>query len=212
MLSLAGYELEILGDTPDQLAILAAALQNGVAKGIQALGNLRSLVYSERVEGFGQEKPYYLALHCAPKGCGRLVSGQCHLRPRNISRRDLKNPSQRLSAPGGFPAIRAGAAEAAKDRDRTEFVPAGFPKPITVARSRSHSDGLQGNAAGPRGPKFDPEKAKARLRRREWPHRQVECRRESTTRSLRRSLSSHREPTSSAHGTEEQMSSLRDIN
>ena len=57
-----GYDLEILGDTPDQLTLLKTALQN-----LQPLPEFSATEifdlsrYSERVQGFGVEKPYYSA-------------------------------------------------------------------------------------------------------------------------------------------------------
>lgn len=55
-----GYDLEILGDTPDQLALLEAALQELLAPppiNIEELFDLSR--YSESVAGFGIDKPYY---------------------------------------------------------------------------------------------------------------------------------------------------------
>lgn len=55
-----GYELEILGDTSDQANILRAALAElSSPKGWRASEILDLKRYSERVESFGVEKPYY---------------------------------------------------------------------------------------------------------------------------------------------------------
>jgi superfamily II DNA or RNA helicase len=55
-----GYDLEILGDTPDQAELLRAALADiSAPKGYKASEILDLSLYSERVEGFGVEKPYY---------------------------------------------------------------------------------------------------------------------------------------------------------
>ena len=55
-----GYDLEILGDTPDQAALLRSALADlREPKGFKASEILDLSLYSERVEGFGVEKPYY---------------------------------------------------------------------------------------------------------------------------------------------------------
>lgn len=55
-----GYELEILGDTPFHARVLREALEDiknpGAVKASQIFDLSR---YSERVEGFGAEKPYY---------------------------------------------------------------------------------------------------------------------------------------------------------
>jgi hypothetical protein len=55
-----GYDLEILGDTPDQVNALRAALDDlRSALGFKASEIFDISRYSERVEGFGVEKPYY---------------------------------------------------------------------------------------------------------------------------------------------------------
>lgn len=55
-----GYDLEILGDTPDQAELLRSALADmAEPKGFKASEILDLSRYSERVEGFGVEKPYY---------------------------------------------------------------------------------------------------------------------------------------------------------
>jgi len=55
-----GYDLEILGDTPDQAKLLRQALLDMSAPGRLCASEIFDLSrYSERVEGFGVEKPYY---------------------------------------------------------------------------------------------------------------------------------------------------------
>lgn len=56
-----GYDLEILGDTPNQAAKLRKALDK-LKNSKASIGNeIFDLTnYSERIEGFGVEKPYYL--------------------------------------------------------------------------------------------------------------------------------------------------------
>lgn len=55
-----GFDLEILGDTADQAAILRKALADmGGRAGFVPSEILDLSNYSERVEGFGAEKPYY---------------------------------------------------------------------------------------------------------------------------------------------------------
>lgn len=55
-----GYDLEILGDTPDQAELLRSALADMTEpKGFKLSEILDLSRYSERVEGFGVEKPYY---------------------------------------------------------------------------------------------------------------------------------------------------------
>ena len=55
-----GYDLEILGDTPDQAKLLREALRDMAAPGGVRASEIFDLSrYSERVAGFGVEKPYY---------------------------------------------------------------------------------------------------------------------------------------------------------
>ena len=55
-----GYDLEILGDTPDQVKTLRDALRDMLAPGAVKASEIFDLSkYSDRVEGFGVEKPYY---------------------------------------------------------------------------------------------------------------------------------------------------------
>ncbi|WP_265645445.1 DEAD/DEAH box helicase [Verminephrobacter aporrectodeae] len=55
-----GYDLEILGDAPDQAKLLREALRDMSAPGSMRTSEIFDLSrYSERVEGFGVEKPYY---------------------------------------------------------------------------------------------------------------------------------------------------------
>lgn len=55
-----GYDLEILGDTPDQAKTLREALRDMAAPGAVKASEIFDLSkYSDRIEGFGVEKPYY---------------------------------------------------------------------------------------------------------------------------------------------------------
>lgn len=55
-----GYDLEILGDTPDQLILLKKALIDRQRRDTISHAEIFDLShYSERIEGFGIEKPYY---------------------------------------------------------------------------------------------------------------------------------------------------------
>jgi SNF2-related domain/Helicase conserved C-terminal domain len=126
-----GYGLEILGDTPDQLAILAGALQKWRRDKEYKPSEIFDLShYSERVEGCGLEKPYYLpsitrkrygdgwfpdnvifAARYKPEGAEGPVATA-------LSVREIQCLEQALRT--------------AKDENRTEFVLRGFPEPITV--------------------------------------------------------------------------------
>ncbi|HEY4317156.1 MAG TPA: SNF2-related protein [Herbaspirillum sp.] len=55
-----GFDLEILGDTPSQVILLREALVDWRGAGWIRMADIFDLSkYSERVEGFGAEKPYY---------------------------------------------------------------------------------------------------------------------------------------------------------
>lgn len=55
-----GYDLEILDDTPEQAALLRAALRDMLVAGSVRAAEIFDLSqYSERIQGFGVEKPYY---------------------------------------------------------------------------------------------------------------------------------------------------------
>jgi SNF2 family DNA or RNA helicase len=129
-----GYELEILGDTQDQLAALSDALQKWRAEKEYKLSEIFDLsFYSGRIEGFGVEKPYYrpflrrktegwfpagvtFGIHYLPEGSKTPVG-------LALSDRDIEQFERAL--------------EAAKRENRTEFELAGFPRPVRVAEAEA---------------------------------------------------------------------------
>lgn len=57
-----GYDLEILGDTPEQLALLESALSDLRRKQWFSAADVFDLSrYADRIDGFGEDKPYYSA-------------------------------------------------------------------------------------------------------------------------------------------------------
>ena len=55
-----GFDLEILGDTPDQVMILREALNEIMLSQVVTASDILNLEhYSDRIEGFGIENPYY---------------------------------------------------------------------------------------------------------------------------------------------------------
>jgi SNF2 family DNA or RNA helicase len=129
-----GYELEILGDTPDQLAVLADALEKWRAeKEYQPWEIFDLSFYSDRIAGFGVEKPYYrpflrrrtdgwfpasvvFGVQYLPEGSKTAVA-------LTLSDENIEQFEQAL--------------ERAKQENRIEFEPAGFPKPIRVAEAET---------------------------------------------------------------------------
>jgi SNF2-related domain/Helicase conserved C-terminal domain len=129
-----GYELEILGDTTDQLATLGIALQKWRAEKEYKPWEVFDLsFYSDRIAGFGVEKPYYqpflrrrtdgwfpdsvaFGVHYLPEGSKTAVALALSDETIEQFERGLKD---------------------AKQENRTEFAPAGFPKPIRVAEAEA---------------------------------------------------------------------------
>jgi SNF2-related domain/Helicase conserved C-terminal domain len=129
-----GYELEILGDTTDQLATLGIALQKWRAEKEYKPWEVFDLsFYSDRIAGFGVEKPYYqpflrrrtdgwfpdsvaFGVHYLPEGSKTAVALALSDETIEQFERALRD---------------------AKQENRTEFAPAGFPKPIRVAEAEA---------------------------------------------------------------------------
>jgi len=129
-----GYELEILGDTTDQLATLGIALQKWRAEKEYKPWEVFDLsFYSDRIAGFGVERPYYqpflrrrtdgwfpdsvaFGVHYLPEGSKTAVALALSDETIEQFERELKD---------------------AKQENRTEFAPAGFPKPIRVAEAEA---------------------------------------------------------------------------
>lgn len=161
-----GYDLEILGDTPGQAEMLRAALADiERPKGLSASEVLDLSRYSERVEGFGVEKPYYSPF-IARK------SGDAGWFPENVEFGVLYTPD------GGGETVAvslddenmAGFRDAllkAKSEGKETFDFPGCPKPIPVAWAEE-TLGTFSEAAEDIGKgRFDPEKSKEKGRAKE---------------------------------------------
>lgn len=129
-----GYELEILGDTPDQLATLEAALQKWrVQKQYKPSEFFDLSFYSDRIKGFGIEKPYYQPfLRKRTDGWfpESVVFGVHYLREGSTTPVALALSEENIAQ------FEKELRDAKKER-RTEFEPAGFPKPICVAEAEA---------------------------------------------------------------------------
>ncbi len=126
-----GFDLEILGDSPDQaLKLKAALVEMRRPSKISATDIFDLSKYSERIEGFGVEKPYYspfiamksedagwfpenvdLGLCFTPEGGGETVAISLDKRNLEAFRNELK---------------------AAQQENRESFTFPGCPKPIPV--------------------------------------------------------------------------------
>ena len=153
-----GYELEILGDTPDQLATLSDALQKWRREKEYDHSEIFDLsFYSERIKGFGVEKPYYrpflrkktdgwfpdsieFGVHYLPEGCKTAVA--LALSDENIQQfeRALKH---------------------AKQEHCTEFEAAGFPKPIRIAEAEALVAAFKESKGDLAAKTFDPARVSA---------------------------------------------------
>jgi hypothetical protein len=157
-----GYELEILGDTPDQLATLRDALKRWrVEKAYKPSEIFDLSCYSERVEGFGLEKPYYLpfiarktdaegwfpdnvifGVQYTPDGSDAPVA-------MTLSVENIQQFEQAL--------------EKAKQEKQAEFLPPGFPKPIAVEQAEAMVATFKQAEQDVLTSKIDPEDAVIRL-------------------------------------------------
>jgi superfamily II DNA or RNA helicase len=154
-----GYDLEILGDTQGQADLLSAALADMERpQGISAAEVLDLSRYSERVEGFGVEKPYY-SPYIARK------SGDDGWFPENVEFGVLYTPevgdeTVAVSLDGKNMAAFRDALNRAKSEGRERFEFPGCPKPIPVSWAEE-TLGTFAEAADDLGKgRFDPEKAK----------------------------------------------------
>jgi hypothetical protein len=156
-----GYELEILGDTSDQVAILRDALHAWRAQGRYKPSEIFDLsLYSERVEGFGQEKPYFspfiareregdgwfpdnviFGLQYTPEGSEKPVA-------LSLSEEAFQQFKQAL--------------QRAKDEHQTDFTLPGFPKPVAVAQAEAMLTIFKQTQREIAAHKFNPEKESVR--------------------------------------------------
>ena len=157
-----GYELEILGDTPDQLAILAAALQKWRRDKEYKPSEIFDLsYYSGRVEGFGLEKPYYLPCITRKRDAYGWFPDNVIFAARYKPEGPEGPVATALSAPGIQQLERL--LRTAKDKDQSEFVVEGFPKPITVHEAEAMVTAFREAERDLAARSFGPNKAGARL-------------------------------------------------
>ncbi|MBV5340272.1 MAG: restriction endonuclease [Deltaproteobacteria bacterium] len=134
-----GYDLEILGDTPDQLALLKAALLNlQPAPEFSATEIFDLSRYSERVQGFGVEKPYYSAFIAKKAG----VSGWF---PENVAFGLFYTPDGAdepiaLSLDDRMLGELREKLREAKDEEKETFEFPGCPKPLKVSEAEELVD------------------------------------------------------------------------
>jgi hypothetical protein len=154
-----GYELEILGDTTDQLATLGIALQKWRAEKEYKPWEIFDLsFYSDRIAGFGVEKPYYQPFlrrrtdgwfpDSVVFGVRYLPEGSKTVVALALSDETIEQFERALRD--------------AKQENRTEFAPAGFPKPIPVAEAEALVATFRESKRELAARAFDPEQATGR--------------------------------------------------
>ena len=158
-----GFDLEILGDTPGQAETLRMALvEMERIQRISASDVFDLSRYSERVEGFGVEKPYYSPFIARKNDDSGWF-------PENVEFGVFYTPEGggetiAVSLDGENMARFTEALAKAKDERKEAFVFPGCPKPISVAWAEE-TLGTFGNArADLQKGTFDPAKAKEKGR------------------------------------------------
>lgn len=158
-----GYDLEILGDTQGQADALRAVLADMERpQGVSASEVLDLSRYSERVEGFGVEKPYYSPFIARKSGDEGWF-------PENVEFGVLYTPegggeTVAVSLDDENMAAFREEINKAKSEGRETFDFPGCPKPIPVAWAEE-TLGTFSAAANDLGKgKFDPESEKEKVR------------------------------------------------
>lgn len=152
-----GYDLEILGDTPDQVKTLREALRDMADPTSVKASEIFDLAnYSDRVEGFGVEKPYYspfiarksedsgwfpenvdFGLCYSPEGGGETVAVVLN----EDSMAAFRNEARK-----------------AQDENRESFYFPGCPKPVPVKWANEALDAIGSARADVVKREFDPSK------------------------------------------------------
>jgi superfamily II DNA or RNA helicase len=129
-----GYDLEILGDTPGQVAVLQRALGQWRRPERYKPSEIFDLsFYSERVEGFGIERPYFSPF-IARKSDGEGWFPENVIFGLQYTPEDSDRPIALALTEETLPEFRK-ALQKAIDEQRSEFSLPFLPKPITVAQA-----------------------------------------------------------------------------
>ncbi len=156
-----GYDLEILGDTSDQVATLREALDE-MRRGrrIKVTDIFDLSRYSERVEGFGVEKPYYSPFIARKSNDAgwfpeNVSIGLCYTPPGGTDTVAIVFDQPALSK------FRAELANAeAENRETFDFP--GCPKPVPVRQAVEALQALDKAAEDVKKNSFDPQRAATR--------------------------------------------------
>jgi hypothetical protein len=152
-----GSDLEILGDTPDQAALLRAALDElRGSTGFKASEIFDITRYSERVEGFGVEKPYYspfIAKKSEDSGWfpDNVEFGLCYTPEGGGETVAVALSEETLGA------FREELAKA-KEESRESFQFPGCPKPVNVSWAQEALEALGSANSAVSSGTFEPSK------------------------------------------------------
>lgn len=150
-----GFDLEILGDSQDQIEKLRSALAKLALPRKITVSDIFDLsLYSERIEGFGVEKPYYSPF-IAKKGDGGWV-------PENIDLglwfTDSKGETVAIPLDGrNLDKFRKEAGEAEQEK-RESFSFPGCPKPVPTSWAKEALETLGKVKEEVNGGNYDPGK------------------------------------------------------
>ena len=153
-----GYDLEILGDTPDQLKLLRDALRDMVNPGgIKASDIFDLSRYSERIDGFGVERPYYspfIARKSDDNGWfpENVEFGLCYTPEGGGETIAIVLNEESIAA------FREEARKAQEEKRETFEFP-GCPKPVSVAWANEALDTLVKAREDIGNKNFDPKKS-----------------------------------------------------
>ncbi|WP_059551953.1 DEAD/DEAH box helicase [Burkholderia cepacia] len=153
-----GFDLEILGDSPDQIEKLRAALAKlAQPHKIKASDIFDLSLYSERIEGFGIEKTYYSPF-IAKKGDGGWV-------PENIDLglwfTDSKGETVAIPLDGRNLDKFRKEVERAEQEKRGSFSFPGCPKPVPTGWAKEALETLGKVKEEVKGGNYDPGKDKS---------------------------------------------------
>ena len=151
-----GFDLEILGDTPDQVRILREALSDmREPRGLKLSEIFDLSKYSDRVEGFGVEKPYYspfIARRSDDAGWfpENVDFGLCYTTEGGETLAIVLDQ-------GSINRFRDDL-NAAQDEKRESFIFSGCPKPVPVAWATEALETLSRTREDVGRGSFDPQK------------------------------------------------------
>ncbi|MEX3967933.1 SNF2-related protein [Paraburkholderia sp. EG286B] len=154
-----GFDLEILGDSPDQVGKLRSALAKlAQPRRIKASDIFDLLLYSERIEGFGVEKPYYSPFIAKKSVDGGWV-------PENIDLglwfTDPKGETVAIPLDGRDLDKFRKEIEQAEQESRETFSFPGCPKPVPTGWAKEALETLGKVREEVKGGNYDPGKDKS---------------------------------------------------